>query len=208
MKVIAILSSLLVFSNALCPNNCHKHGVCGINDKCTCHLGPDGLPAWTNADCGVRTCPSGKSWGTFPNAEDDAHPLQECSGKGICNRETGKCKCDPNFDGMACERTVCPNDCTGHGVCLTQKALAEQAGTTYATPWDAEKQVGCKCDIGFRGPDCSRMECPSGEDVMGGDGNVQGRDCSGRGLCNYERGICKCFEGYMGHACEKQTVLG
>ncbi len=51
----------------------------------------------------------------------------------------------------------------------------------YETPWDAEKQVGCKCDAGFRGPDCSLQECPSGPDVMGGDGSTKGRDCSGRG---------------------------
>lgn len=177
-------------------------------DKCTCHKGSDGLPKWTGHDCSQRTCPYGKAWAAFPVAKNNAHPMVECSGKGKCDRNTGECECHANYDGMACERTVCPNDCSGRGVCLTQKALAAEAGTTYDTPWDAEKQVGCKCDIGYRGPDCSRKECPSGEDVMGGDGSDEGRDCSGRGLCNYSQGLCECFKGYFGNRCQFQTVLG
>ena len=41
---------------------------------------------------------------------------------------------------------------------MTQRALAEAGGATYDAPWDAEKHVGCKCDIGYRGPDCSLKE--------------------------------------------------
>jgi hypothetical protein len=177
-------------------------------DKCTCHTGPDGYPEWTGNDCSLRTCPNGPAWAAPPTKKNGGHPVMECSGKGSCDRTNGECKCDPNYDGMACERTVCPNDCSGRGVCLTQKALAAEAGTTYDLPWDAEKHVGCKCDIGYRGPDCSRKECPSGIDVMGGDGNEQGRECSGRGLCNYSEGLCICHTGYMGTRCEKQTVHG
>jgi hypothetical protein len=32
------------------------------------------------------------------------------------------------------------------------------------------KHVGCVCDLGYRGPDCSLEECPSGPDVLLGDG--------------------------------------
>merc|ERR1712146_673055 len=55
----------------------------------------------------------------------------------------------------SCERTVCPNDCSGRGICYTQKQLASEAGKTYTSPWDAMKHVGCVCDLGYRGPDCS-----------------------------------------------------
>jgi len=67
--------------------------------------------------------------------------------------------CQDNFGGIACERTVCLNDCTGNGECITQTQLAAQNDRTYSTPWDATKQVGCVCDIGFRGSDCSEGEC-------------------------------------------------
>ena len=52
------------------------------------------------------------------------------------------------------------------------------------------------------------VECPSGPDVLKGFGNESGRDCSGRGLCDYTVGTCGCFLGYYGTKCEYQTVLG
>lgn len=96
-----------------------------------------------------------QAWiGEVQNA-NDAHPVVECSNKGICDRKTGECQCFSNYDGIACERSICPNRCSDAGVCFTQKQLADEAGRTYSTPWDSEKQVGCVCDLGRRGPDCS-----------------------------------------------------
>lgn len=92
--------------------------------------------------------------GDVQNA-NDAHPVVECSNKGLCDRKSGECQCFPNYEGIACERTVCPNRCSDAGVCFTQKQLATEADRVYSTPWDAEKQVGCVCDLGRRGPDCS-----------------------------------------------------
>ncbi len=96
-----------------------------------------------------------KAWaGDIINA-NDAHPVVECSNKGTCDRKTGECACFANYDGIACERTICPNRCSDAGVCFTQKQLAMEASRIYSTPWDAEKEVGCVCDLGRRGPDCS-----------------------------------------------------
>mmetsp|Transcript_21802 Transcript_21802/g.62517 ORF Transcript_21802/g.62517 Transcript_21802/m.62517 type:complete len:210 (-) Transcript_21802:4-633(-) len=208
MKIIAaFLLSLLAVATAVCPNDCSKSGSCGLNDKCECHSNSLGEPAFTGHDCSLRTCPKGTAWAGDIVGTNDAHPRMECSNKGICDRGSGECKCFEGYDGMACERTLCPNECSNRGICMTQKALAEAAGTTYETPWDATKHVGCKCDLGYRGPDCSQKECPSGEDVLNGDGAAEGRDCSGRGLCNYQEGVCDCFHGYFGNRCQYQTVL-
>lgn len=135
-----------------------------------------------------------------------AHNLIECSGKGICDRAAGSCKCATGYTGDACQRTVCVNDCSGHGVCQSQAYFAEDASTSY-DGYDASSQVGCKCDSGFRGADCSMVECPSGADPMGGDGGAEGLDCSGRGTCDYTSGACQCFKGYFGERCEEQTNL-
>jgi len=205
----AVLFSILAVANAYCPNGCSGHGSCGANDKCACYDRPNGDPAWTEHDCSQRTCPKGDAWVAVATAANNAHPSTECSNKGICDRKTGECECFDNYEGMACERTVCPSNCNGRGVCMTQQALATAAGgRTYATPWDATKHVGCKCDLGFRGPDCSLQECPSGADILLGHGNDKGRDCSGRGICDYSEGLCRCFNGYYGNKCQYQTVLG
>jgi hypothetical protein len=135
------------------------------------------------------------------------HPKVECSNAGRCDRKTGTCNCFGGYEGFACERTVCPDDCNMFGICMTQKQLAEDAGQVYVSPWDADKHVGCLCDLGRRGPSCALIECPSGPDVLNGYGNEAGRDCSGRGICDYEKGQCNCFQGYAGFACQYQTVL-
>ena len=87
--------------------------------------------------------------------------------------------------------------------------------------WDAKKTYGCKCENGFRGPDCSLVECPTGKDPQGGpsgtaflrtalDGSAstkETRDCSGRGICDYTSGICQCFKGQYGDDCSLQSAL-
>jgi hypothetical protein len=181
-------------------------------DKCACYTRPgqSSDAAWTEHDCSLRTCPSGAAWVATPSSKTlgGSHPSVECSNKGSCDRKSGECQCFDNYEGVACERTVCPNDCSGRGVCLTEKSLATLGGSTYSTSWDAEKAVGCSCDAGYRGPDCSLQECPSGADVLLGSGNEKGRDCSGRGICDYGEGLCKCFSGYFGTRCQSQTILG
>ncbi len=73
----------------------------------------------------------------------------------------------------------------------------------------------------FFGVSCEFRHCPTGDDpttlgidetdcygksMTGGDelgkvGNKCHYDCSGRGICNYETGSCKCFKGYYGTNC-------
>jgi len=148
---------------------------------------------------------------------NNAHQEIECSGRGSCDGATGRCGCFDGFSGEACQRTVCPNDCSGNGVCQDLRRFASDTGShTYDVAYDANKQMGCQCDAGFRGPDCSMIECPSGDDPMGywggdgykaGDATTKGpaMDCSGRGLCDYTSGECGCFKGYFGERCEYQT---
>ena len=58
------------------------------------------------------------------------------------------------YDGLACQRSVCPDHCNYRGACFPEKMLADKAGRDYSLPWDAMKIVGCLCDKGFRGPAC------------------------------------------------------
>jgi hypothetical protein len=92
-------------------------------------------------------------------------------------------------------------------VCYPEKHLAKHANVIYDEPWDAMKAVGCVCDIGYRGLTCAARECPTGPDPLGGFGNEAGRDCSGRGLCDYETGTCNCFQGFFGIRCQNRFEI-
>jgi hypothetical protein len=117
----------------------------------------------------------------YPDADDDeGHFYMECANKGLCNRKTGDCECFDGYEGTACARTVCPNQCSGHGTCETIQELAEMGtfettlshveSTTQFTYsynlWDQEKSVGCKCDEGYYGADCSERKCKYGVDPL------------------------------------------
>eukprot|EP00606_Chrysophyceae_sp_TOSAG23-5_P001013 GSChrysophyteH2.ASY1.ANO1.923.1 assembled CDS len=152
-----------------CHNNCSGHGKCSNEDKCICN------EAWntTRPDCSWRRCPYGTAWADKPYSLDTAHsPLGvECSGRGECNRYSGMCGCFPGYAGMACERFACPNDCNGHGQCMTTNQQyihhnKDRNRTHTYTLWDAEKTAGCVCDPGFTGGQCELRYCPKGHDPI------------------------------------------
>ena len=74
-------------------------------------------------DCSQRVCGAGRSWNVLPDSATTV-PDSECHGRGICNRNTGVCSCRAGFVGASCEHTACPNDCSGHGVCLSMTTIA------------------------------------------------------------------------------------
>jgi len=99
-------------------------------------------------------------------AWDEAHFYRECSNKGTCDTATGVCNCFPGFEGEGCTRTVCPNNCGGHGQCtLIDVALKVEKKQEYHA-WDAQKTQGCKCDPGYDGPSCSLRKCVKGVDPI------------------------------------------
>jgi hypothetical protein len=225
IKILAAIAALaaLMGADARCPNACSGHGTCGANDLCSCFNRKDGATAaWTGKDCSLRTCPTGELWdGTPTGIIAITRTAAECSGRGACDRKTGECVCDAGYEGDSCQRTVCPNACSGHGTCISMTEFVQHVENTDTgtldtadkislfsyTGWDDDRHYLCLCDTGHRGPDCSLRECGSANDPMSGQGATQGRDCSGRGLCDYETGICHCFSGYTGTRCESQTAL-
>jgi len=164
-----------------CPGEieCNNKGVCDDSPTYTCTCGE----GWTGADCSIRSCPKGRSWFSFPTADDTAHQeLVECSDMGYCDREEGICACSLVFGGGACDRLLCPGGdlpCNDHGRCLSMYEAAVEATVngvqqdyTYgATPhdpatWDHDKVYGCLCDEGYTGYDCSLKTCPYGDDPI------------------------------------------
>lgn len=158
---------LAVGARAQCPNRCSGHGMCDALSRCDCFDG------WQGSDCSLRSCARGNAWVDVASGTDTAHAPAECSNMGHCDYATGLCTCATGFDGLACERMLCPNDCSLHGQCMSLATAAIMFdgyrlnhSTQYTTAqWDAHMIHGCVCDLGFTGHDCSQRECPRGDDV-------------------------------------------
>merc|ERR1712195_81709 len=106
-------------------------------------------------------------------------------------------------DGAASALFAVPNSDNDCDNCIG----TQNTGAQYDNAWDAQRAQGCKCDAGYRGPDCSLKECPSGDDTLEGHGGSKGRACSGRGSCDYDSGQSVCYIGFYGNRCQSMTVL-
>lgn len=118
---------------------CNDNGVCDYcTGHCHCFKGyghkVDDIVTTGNdvaKDCSQKVCPSGKAIADMATSWNTAHSkLRECSNAGKCDRSTGTCRCFPPWTGAACERMRCPNDCSGHGMCLSMRAIAKLADIT------------------------------------------------------------------------------
>lgn len=91
----------------------------------------------------------------------------ECSSQGKCDKSTGKCTCADGFEGAACDRLACPNNCNNHGVCvpvtvsnkdpdnLNQLEVQSEYSNNKFRNWDGLLSFKCVCDLEFIGSDCS-----------------------------------------------------
>jgi len=177
-------------------NLCSGHGTCnGATGECACQDGwgsKSDIASYKSPDCRFRTCPADRVWSGIPTTASLVHNvLAECSNMGVCNRVTGACECFPGFTGDACQRSSCPNDCSGHGKCMSIKQMQAQpnaepfghndasyGGREESVTFDEDRIFGCVCDsrwkVGYGsgevqatewyGPDCGLRRCPSGDD--------------------------------------------
>lgn len=155
-----------------------------VDDVCNCYdnwgVGL-GASFGESGDCSDRVCPFEIAWVDSPNHLGAFHNYAECAGKGICDRGSGLCECFDGYEGKACSRTSCPNDCSGHGTCEYVEDLA--LGAVYAERgvdnfesyaynrvayegWDTKKNRQCVCDAQYTDVDCSKRMCPHGDDVL------------------------------------------
>ena len=140
---VFVFLSLTNYASSTCPNSCSGHGLCGKGALCKCFEG------WEELDCSRKSCSKGKNWADKASTSQTAHAPIQCSGRGKCNADNGVCECDTGFYGLACERTLCPADCSGHGTCHSIYSLGKffqrstAAAVEYAN-WDAGKSYGCE----------------------------------------------------------------
>lgn len=191
---IFALFLVLKNSHAACDNQCSGHGTCTIDDICQCYDNFGLGLGHISGDCSDRICPYEISWIDTPSITGKFHKYAECAGKGICSRDTGECACLDGFEGKACQRTSCPNGCSGHGTCQFIEDLSygvtwsdysdselnpDGHSYIYSYPkrfpyadWDTRKSRACVCDAGYGGTDCSKKLCPYGADVLNTPDNL------------------------------------
>ena len=122
---------------------------------------------------------------------------RECNHQGICGKH-GKCQCEPQFSGRACEYTACPGYnpetgtvCHGRGLCsplMTTShphcmlggwnspgcvAFLEQARVSYSEGVYVSTFPTCLCHTPYGGLSCEFNLCPLSADfqVCSGNGN-------------------------------------
>lgn len=88
---------------------------------------------------------------------------------------------------------LCANACSGHGYC--------RAGNV------------CECYDGWDGgaADCSLRTCPKGLAWANKPQSLQLAhspvECSNAGTCDRNSGLCKCYTGYTGNACQRSKLF-
>jgi len=168
----SIVTSPLVGNGCQDKSSCNLHGTCDYcYNTCTCDKGyghPDETFDYVQINCAERTCPSGRSLRDLPSSGVYGHGLSECSNNGLCGRDLGMCECFEGWGGLACDRRLCPNKCSGHGMCAN---MHEQSFMTNAFPlndnspaflygsndlhrnnsaWDYDIMYSCVCDSSWQ----------------------------------------------------------
>lgn len=265
----AVIESVAVGPGCTFFSDCNNHGRCNYYiSQCECDDGYGSkLDRFRSAnddfnlDCSSKACPVGPAIGSVfqynnvTNSTRNAHRPMECSNNGICDRFKGVCKCNKGYDGVACQKMVCPDKCNHRGVCQSMKRLAfnseaiplskvnkpyyDGTNLTKNSGWDEDFGHMCVCDSAWAvglgagetqqaeyfGAACQYRRCPSGDDpdtihvdetnctgkallnprtnkyTLGEAGNLCHVDCSNRGKCDFNTGLCSCFTGYGGENC-------
>jgi len=177
---VAVVASFIGSVYSACDNHCSGHGTCTTDDVCVCFDNWGVGLSHDSADCSERVCPYEIAWVDTPDLTGNFHKYLECSGRGICQRDSGECACFDGYEGKGCQRTTCPNDCSGHGTCEYIEDLKFQATwndyqedgffadakTFDYHDWDRHKERTCVCDALYGDYDCSKRMCPYGNDVL------------------------------------------
>ncbi len=119
-------------------------------------------------------------------------PNSCCSetGKGVCNKDTGECKCAAAYGGLDCckLKLPCCDGCEDHGTCDSNTGRCKcDDGWGNLNTFIGGHAKGKKC--------CSAKLCP-----------LDCRSDEGHGVCNVDTGTCECDASWTGAACTEPAM--
>jgi len=147
--------------------------------------------------------------------------LEECSGRGDCNRVMGTCQCQPGYTSSDGYGNLGSIDNCGHqinsGYGLYSYNNSQYINSTCPIANDnicnspygvCDSNLRCQCVDGYGGYDCTQRTCQSSLAFFGlvGQGHTLTSTCAGVGDCNTNTGICTCTGGpsiYGGDGCQR-----
>jgi len=186
------VAALVGSAMAACPNGCSGNGICGANDKCSCYQnwqGPDCSLrtctyslAWADTADGTNQAhyyAECSNKGVCDRKTGECKCFDGYEGKG-CRRSTCPEGCSGHgtceyIDELAVDFYNRRGGPVNAATTATTAALSNSVtdsdnsrsftGFLYQL-WDAQKIQGCKCDLGYSGPDCASRVAPKGDDPL------------------------------------------
>jgi len=130
---------------------CSNKGLCDrLSGECECLTGYDG------AACQRASCPSKTGGSSGSGRSSSSSTFNGFLGTGGGNSAfIGRSSATPLID-----------QCSGHGTCETIAELAYKENQNVYNLWDKDSSMGCKCDSGYAGADCSERQCKYGIDPL------------------------------------------
>jgi hypothetical protein len=221
MKLVSLvfaLATLGSFANASCPNACSGHGTCGTNDECTCFRN------WVANDCSERVCTYGISHSTTPQGDlnmdgdrfDNTHKAIVYKTGGNAGKKIQAFISHLDNKLVFAHADVAANELNvddqitiqGYDYVIT---AVDPDGKTFTLDQDQTHST-----TGLSGSVYKKvvtLAAPAGTwESWPGDAVAKSQDeghfymeCSNQGLCDRGTGLCECFDGYAGRACESTT---
>jgi len=141
-------------------NTAHNYAECSNKGLCDRSVGQcECLPGYDGHACQRASCPS-KS---IVRKEDNKKTSLE--GRFINQRTSNSASSTSVFTGTFAT-TLKVDQCSGHGTCETIKDLARNDHNNIYELWDKDTSMGCDCDAGYGGADCSERQCVYGIDPL------------------------------------------
>jgi hypothetical protein len=160
---------------------------------------------------------------TIPSMDGSRENI-ECSGRGSCDRQTGRCACNSEFassdgqGGVAVSdgglflqatrgtRGDCGYNQTAVYRCPVVPGAEDKICSGHGTCLGSPTYI-CECYNGYEGYACANRICPKGtawfDEPYAPNQAHQLAVCSNRGVCNTGTGLCECDSGFSGESCQR-----